>query len=104
VCVCVCVCVCVYVCVCEYVDQKWARRELRIVWCGICSIYYIYMVGQNRVHAPYMTVYLVIPLPNIPYIHHIYMVMANPTYLICKGEGMACARRVPKTRATSTLH
>jgi len=27
-----------------------------------------------------MTVYLVISLPKIPYIHRIYMVLANPTY------------------------
>jgi hypothetical protein len=45
-------------------------------------------VGQNRIYTPYMTVYLVISLPKIPYIHriyiyiyiYIYMVLANPTY------------------------
>ena len=36
-------------------------------------------VGQNRIYAPYMTVYLVISLPKIPYIHRIYMVLANPS-------------------------
>ena len=30
-------------------------------------------VGQNRIHTPYMTVYLVISLPKIPYIHRIYI-------------------------------
>ena len=30
----------------------------------------------------YMTVYLVISLPKIPYIHRIYMVLANPTVYI----------------------
>ena len=29
--------------------------------------------------TPYMTVYLVISLPKMPYIHRIYMVLANPT-------------------------
>jgi len=29
-------------------------------------------------YAPYMTVYLVISLLKIPYIHRIYMVRANP--------------------------
>ena len=29
-------------------------------------------VGQNRMYTPYMTVYLVNSLPNIPYIHRIY--------------------------------
>ena len=28
-----------------------------------------------------MTVYLMISLPKIPYIHRIYMVLANPTYM-----------------------
>ena len=37
-------------------------------------------VGQNRIYTPYMTVYLVISLSKIPYIHRIYMVLANPTY------------------------
>jgi len=39
-------------------------------------------VGQN-VYVPYMTVYLVISLPKIPYIHHIYMVLANPANVCC---------------------
>jgi len=34
-------------------------------------------------NTPYMTVYLVISLPNIPYIHRIYMVLANPKYSVC---------------------
>ena len=44
------------------------------------AIMIINRVGQNRIYAPSMTVYLVISLPNIPYIHRIYMVLANPTY------------------------
>ena len=39
-------------------------------------------VGQNRIYTPYMTVYSVISLPKIPYIHRIYMVLANPTHLL----------------------
>ena len=38
-------------------------------------------VGQNRTSAPYMTVYSVISLPKIPYIHRIHMVLANPLYI-----------------------
>jgi hypothetical protein len=34
-------------------------------------------VGQNRIDAPYMTVYLATSLPEIPYIHRICMVLAN---------------------------
>ena len=30
-------------------------------------------VGQNRINTPYMTVYFVIPLPKLPYIHRIYI-------------------------------
>jgi len=37
-------------------------------------------VGQSRIYAPYMTVYLVISLPKIPYfLHRIYRVLANFT-------------------------
>jgi hypothetical protein len=34
-------------------------------------------VGQNRIHAPYMTLYLVISQPKIPYIHHMYVILSN---------------------------
>ena len=37
-------------------------------------------VGQNRIYTPYMTVYFVISLPKVPYVHRIYMVLANPSY------------------------
>jgi hypothetical protein len=41
----------------------------------------IYRVGQNRIYTPYMAVYLVITLPQIPYMHRIYMVLANPSHI-----------------------
>jgi len=49
----------------------------------------MYRVGQDRIHTTYMTVYLVISLPNIPYIHriYIYMVLANPMYVAMCGIG-----------------
>jgi hypothetical protein len=37
-------------------------------------------VGQNRIYTPYMTIYLMISLPKIPYIHRIYMVLASPRH------------------------
>ena len=37
-------------------------------------------VGQNRIYTPYMTVYLVISLFKIPYIHRIHRILANPNY------------------------
>ena len=40
----------------------------------------IVTVGQNRMYTPYMTVYLVISLPNVPYIHCIYIFLANPKH------------------------
>jgi len=45
-------------------------------------------VGQNRIYTPYMTVYLVISLQKIPYMHRIYMVLANATQntLVCVGQ------------------
>ena len=49
-----------------------------------CIMYHIYRVGQNRINAPYMTVHLVISLPKIPYIHRIYMVLANPNNTQCR--------------------
>ena len=40
----------------------------------------IFRVGQNCIYTPYMTVYLVISLPSVPYMHRINMVLANPTH------------------------
>jgi hypothetical protein len=49
---------------------------------GRLEAWHICRVGQNRIYAPYMTVYLVISLLKTLYIHRIYMVLANPTHLI----------------------
>jgi len=43
--------------------QKISGREL---WAG---------TGLNRIYTPYMTVCMVISLPKILYIHHIYLQM-----------------------------
>jgi len=65
---CKCVCVC---CVCVCVHVSWpetCRKHLNVrLWTQTCR------VGQNRIYTPYMTVYLVIFLPNIPNIHRIYI-------------------------------
>jgi hypothetical protein len=54
-------------------------------------------VGQNRVYTPYMTVYMVISLPKMPYTHRIYMVLANPTNTVCiYGSGLLSADGVGK--------
>jgi hypothetical protein len=39
-------------------------------------------VGQNCIYALYMTVHLVISLPELPCIHCIYMVLANPVHIV----------------------
>ena len=41
-------------------------------------------VGQNRIFTFIYTVYLVISKPKIPYVHRIYMVLANPRNDACK--------------------
>jgi hypothetical protein len=33
----------------------------------------MFRVGQNRIHAPYMTKYLVMFPPKVPYMHHTYV-------------------------------
>jgi hypothetical protein len=42
----------------------------------------MFRVGQNRIYTPYITVYWMISLPKIPYIYRIYMVLANPSFVI----------------------
>jgi len=45
-------------------------------------------VGQNPIYAPFMTKYLMISLPKIPYMHRIYMVLANP--VLFSASHQAC--------------
>jgi len=62
-------------------------------------------VGQNHVYTLYMTIYLVMSLPKVPYTHRTYMVLANPKYGACgykirvpheyqTGRGMTCIGRL----------
>jgi len=50
----------------KHTQLPWGYRTLRI--------------GQNRIYTPYMTIYLVISLSKIPYVHRINMVLANPKH------------------------
>jgi len=43
----------------------------------------MHRVGQNRIYTPYMTIYLIESLPKIPYMHRMYMVLANPSHARC---------------------
>jgi hypothetical protein len=68
-------------------DHRFRGSQERRVWCSRKHTYTcmvsqnsIHRVGQNRLYTPYMTVYLMISLPKIPYIHRIYKVLANPKY------------------------
>jgi len=60
-------------------------------------------VGQNHlyvhIYTPYMTVYLVISLPKLPYIHRIYMVLANLTH-VRSGKRWLIVRCCPETVTT----
>jgi hypothetical protein len=48
-----------------------------------------YSVGQNRIYTYIYAVYLVISKPKIPYVHRIYMVLANPTKVPLYGTSVA---------------
>jgi hypothetical protein len=56
--------------------QVW-KHEHACGWVPCMTMKVTSRVGQNRIHKPYKTVYLVISLSKIPYIHLIYMVLAN---------------------------
>jgi len=78
VCMCACVRVCVHgcVCVCMYVCIR------ACVCMGVCvhacacvyvRVWHMRRVGQNHIDTPFMTVYTVISLPKMPYVHRIYI-------------------------------
>ena len=45
----------------------------------------MYRVGQDCTNTLYMTAYMVISLPKLPYIHRMYMVLANPNPINVQG-------------------
>jgi hypothetical protein len=61
-------------------------------------------VGQNRIYTPYMTVYLMISLPKTPYIHCIYMVLANPTHDTFPRSHVAPSQTATSLQAASSFH
>ena len=58
-------------------------------------------VGQNRICAPYMTLYLVISLPKIPYIHRIYIpyIWSWPTLEMPDGKTSHYGRLCGKVKS-----
>ena len=82
-----------WVCTCAYIYiYIWLARPVYIhrvwpyIWWFPCQNY--------RIYTPYMTVYLVISLPKIPYIHRIYRVLANPTYICLWSKECCVYKRV----------
>ena len=66
----------------------WLLWGVVVVGRGCCEAWLLWgmvRVGQNRIYTPYMTVYLVIFLPKVPYIHRIYIILANPRHGCCEG-------------------
>ena len=92
----VCVCVCVYMCACVCVLSIVCPGPAGTPPLRCCSSHPRVgssCLGLSRtayVYTLYMTVYLGISLPNIPCIHHRYMVLANPTHASCHSQG-CCA-------------
>jgi len=87
---CVCMCVCIYLCVCARASFSLYFGEERGGQCCVCYCVLhmqpqllgmllvllmpcaLFRVGQNRICTPYMTVYLVISLPNVTYKYFVY--------------------------------
>jgi hypothetical protein len=115
VCLCLCLCVC-----CFSTDDGDAGIPYRTpqantasdVWRRGAESWYerILRVGQNRIYTPYMTVSLVIYLPNILYIHRVYIYGSGQLYAYCTFKslevpmGRGC-RLWPSRRSTfNTCH
>jgi hypothetical protein len=68
----------------ERTDRRGAGQEKQNI--GLTKTIYIFRyvrrVDQNHIYTPYMTIYLIKSLPRIPYIHRIYMVLANSVYSV----------------------
>ena len=62
-------------------------------------------VGQNRIYTPYVTVNSVISLPKIPYIHRIYMVLADLSYKVFeRSHVLGSSSEVSFERQRRRLH
>ena len=67
-------------CTRDYELYIWPTRgsmHFAPIMCTRGIIIHMARVGRKRMYAPHKTVYLVISLPKTPYLHRIYMVMAN---------------------------
>ena len=68
-------------CLIPYFLLRWRRRKIKAqqvcVCLCVCACLCICRVGQNRISAPYMTVCMVIPLLEIPYVHCTLYILIN---------------------------
>jgi len=81
--------------VCRVVPIKYAKAPDKKGW------------PEPYIYTPYMTVYLVISLPKIPYTHRIYMTLNNPILLkssyFCMTHTFGCSSRVERAFHKSGL-
>jgi hypothetical protein len=78
----------------DHITLRWSPKDqIRGSVCECACVHCTWLlsrVGQHRIYTPYMTVYLVVFLPKIPYLHRIPNVLANPihvrsSYLLVHG-------------------
>jgi hypothetical protein len=65
------------VCVCVRVFEKCAPGALEQISIFLHKIA-VGLAKTTHIYTPYMTVYLVISLPEIPCVHRKYIALANP--------------------------
>jgi hypothetical protein len=57
----------------------------------MCNVLHVCRVGQNRINAePYVTIYLVIPLPKVQYVHRTYSGAGQPTHMPTTTTATEC--------------
>ena len=62
-------------------------------------VLHIIRVGQNRIYTPYLTEYLAIFLPKIPYIRRIYIWFWPTLHIICGNvHGIGCGSYLASTQ------
>jgi len=65
---------------------------------------HILRVGQNRIYTPYMTVYLMISLPKLPYIHRIYIWFWPTLHILVGLTGYECTYAHMRTKIPHVRH
>ena len=63
----------------------------------VLVVAHINRVGQNRIYTLYMALHSMQSLQTIPYIHRIYMVLANPTHEHCASSSKCNVPCIPQS-------